>query len=226
MGVDKNPFSRQTSTVSSQYALRLPSSRNLNEARKSLRLWRHPTRVPTVLRIWKIHCLKRVDDKFTQYQRAITSKRNVARGNTRLLWHGTIRACRIGDNSSMGNVCNRPSCSVCGIIRTSFSIARVGQHHKFSQFGKGIYTTGTSSKANDYVVEQGGSPYKAMLLSEVVAGKEARKTANDLMLSKPPDECDCVLGVPGTQSVLNYDEVVVYRDDAIRPSFLVIYQSG
>ncbi|TFY59972.1 hypothetical protein EVJ58_g5432 [Rhodofomes roseus] len=112
------------------------------------------------------------------------------------------------------------------VLRTSFSIARVGQHHKFSRFGKRIYTTGTSSKANDYVVEQGGSPYKAMLLSEVVAGKEARKTANDLMLSKPPDECDCVLGVPGTQSVLNYDEVVVYRDDAIRPSFLVIYQSG
>ncbi|KAH9932379.1 ADP-ribosylation [Fomitopsis serialis] len=184
--------------------------------------WRHPTAKPKVVKIWKIHCFPYINNRFTEYQRAIASKNSAVRGNTRLLWHGTIRTCRIGDSGN--NVCTRSDCSLCGILKASFSVAKVGQHHKFSRFGAGIYTTATSSKANDYVQERGGSPYKAMLLNAVVAGAEAKMTRNDTTLSKPPGGCDSVLGVPGAKSVLNYDEVVVYRDDAIRPSFLVIYR--
>jgi len=117
------------------------------------------------------------------------------------------------------------NCNLCGIIKTSFCVAKVGQrpNHKFSRFGAGIYTTATSSKANDYVEEWGGSPYRAMLLSEVAIGNEALTTTNHKTLTEPPYGYDSVIGVPGANSVLNYDEVVVYEDAAIRPSFLVIY---
>ncbi|KZT64794.1 ADP-ribosylation [Daedalea quercina L-15889] len=142
-----------------------------------------------------------------------------------MLWHGTTRACTIGDSCSQGILCAKSSCSLCGIIRMSFSIAKAGQRpdHAFSRFGSGIYTTATSSKANDYVQERGGSPYHAMLLSEVVTGKMAFMTTNRQNLSQPPSGYDSVFGIPGLSSVLNYDEIVVYRDEAIHPSFLVIY---
>lgn len=68
--------------------------------------------------------------------------------------------------------------------QTSFSVAKVGQRHTFSRFGSGIYTTGTSSKANDYVQEEGGSSHRAMLLCEVVVGNGASMTANSTMLTK------------------------------------------
>ena len=52
--------------------------------------------------------------------------------------------------------------------------------HLFSRFGTGIYTTATSSKADDYASQQpeSGSRYKAMLLNEVVLGRSAELYAD------------------------------------------------
>ncbi|EPS92982.1 hypothetical protein FOMPIDRAFT_93797 [Fomitopsis schrenkii] len=41
-------------------------------------------------------------------------------------------------------------------------------------------------------------------------------------LTQPPARYDSVLGEPGAE--LNYDEAVLYRNEAIRPLFLVIYK--
>lgn len=35
-----------------------------------------------------------------------------------------------------------------------------------------------------------------------------------------------VRGEPGSDSDLNYDEQVVYRDDAIRPAYVILYGRG
>ena len=58
-------------------------------------------------------------------------------------------------------------------------MARAGQRFGFRRFGAGIYTTATSSKANDYVVEAGGSGFRAMILSEVVLGRVSKMTKGD-----------------------------------------------
>ncbi|KAH9932388.1 uncharacterized protein B0H18DRAFT_55690 [Fomitopsis serialis] len=47
-----------------------------------------------------------------------------------------------------------------------------------------------------------------MLLSEVVIGNEALTTTNHETPTEPPYGYDSVIGVPGANSVLNYDEVV------------------
>ena len=78
-----------------------------------------------------------------------------------------------------------------------------------------------------------------MLLSKVVVGKGYKMTADDTTLKKPPASYDSVSFVLGllfgvralmrsqvigeVGSRLNYDELVVYDNDAIRPSYLVMY---
>ncbi|KAH9932383.1 uncharacterized protein B0H18DRAFT_55450 [Fomitopsis serialis] len=185
--------------------------------------WKHPSfRIPPVVKIWKIYCDKDHADQFMSYKHDVERSTGIAGGNSRRRWHGTIRTCTIGDSGKDFSLCKDPNCSLCSIITTSFRIVRAGQRTNFGRFGAGIYTSATSSKSHDYAQQLGGgSKYKAMLLTDVVMGKTIKLTTGDPSLTEPPHGYDSVVGEPGGD--LNYDEAIVYRDDAIRPLFLVIY---
>lgn len=157
------------------------------------------------------------------------SKRNCKRdgqtaGNEQIRWHGSHRRCLVGDKNRT-KLCKHPECSLCCIIRSSFDIAKAGK--KWQRFGKGHYTSATSSKAHSYstnrkkTVFRPHSDLKALLLNNVIVGngKSFQKSADTLR--GPPEGYDSVLGVPGKD--LNYDETVVYNDASIRPVFLVMY---
>lgn len=184
--------------------------------------WKHQTRIPTVIKIWRILGLKTLLDDFSRYKLSIERKRNIPGGNSRRRWHGTVRACRLGDDDSQRTLCTNRSCSLCRIIESSFKLAQFGQRTNYGRFGAGIYTSATSSKANDYVSEQGASPYRSMLLNDVVIGNAIKLFTDNSSLREPPAGYDSVIGEPGHS--LNYDEAIVYKNEAIRPLFLIIYQ--
>jgi len=82
-----------------------------------------------------------------------------------LFFHGTNRACTLGDNRTEDELCNKKKCSLCAIIRDSYDVDKtgmwpyglvhildfvadmnlVGSKHGFSRFGPGIYTSACSS---------------------------------------------------------------------------------
>ena len=51
------------------------------------------------------------------FWRLATERRNKGESNCRRRWHGTIRACRLGDDSNEYTLCNLTECSLCHIIR-------------------------------------------------------------------------------------------------------------
>ena len=85
-----------------------------------------------------------------------------------LFFHGTNRACTLGDTRVKDVLCKKRECSLCAIIRDSFDISKtgmrhpgfmrildfvtdmilVGTKHKFSRFGPEIYTSACSSSKN------------------------------------------------------------------------------
>ncbi|KAJ7918515.1 hypothetical protein B0H13DRAFT_1992508 [Mycena leptocephala] len=141
-------------------------------------------------------------------------------GNEQKLWHATRRQCKLGDTKQKLQLCAHAKCSLCQIIRT-------GYQKKFSlnsgMFGTGIYSSGTSSKAAGYSENCQASKYKAILLNNVVVGR-AYETNNAMKGSTaPPKGYDSVCGLPGT--TLKYDETCVYDDDAIRPTYLIMYDA-
>ncbi|KIP09431.1 hypothetical protein PHLGIDRAFT_44585, partial [Phlebiopsis gigantea 11061_1 CR5-6] len=127
-------------------------------------------------------------------------------GNTRRRWHGTVRACRLGDTEEDSEFCGDPMCSLCSILQSSFELTKAGQRTNFGRFGAGIYTSATSSKASDYIWERGGSPLRAILLNEVVMGNIVKLTEDNPNLTEPPAGFDAVVGEPGGS--LNYDESI------------------
>ncbi|KDR68590.1 hypothetical protein GALMADRAFT_78358 [Galerina marginata CBS 339.88] len=142
--------------------------------------------------------------------------------NEQLLFHGTNRFCRLGEDGSRVRLCNLSRCHLCCIIRNSFDVRKCGTKNKFRRFGTGIYTTACSSKADDYTLNgDQSSKFQVQLVSRVVVGNPHKRRQNSTGLTEPPCGHHSVVGEPGVD--LNYEETVVYDNDAIRPAYLVVY---
>ncbi|KII92751.1 hypothetical protein PLICRDRAFT_172803 [Plicaturopsis crispa FD-325 SS-3] len=191
--------------------------------------WRHAgTPCPSVTGVYKILSTPASLAKYSAYRAAAETRGHFvasgrSAGNENRRWHGTRRECTLGDNGQMTQFCSSPTCSLCCIIKTSFDLSLFGKKTGWGRFGKGIYTSSTSSKSNDYAQNKATSNLKAMLLNKVVVGKGYKLTHDNTTLSAPPAGYDSVLAEKG--GTLNYDELVVYDNDAIRPSWLVMYDA-
>ncbi|KIM29445.1 hypothetical protein M408DRAFT_328714 [Serendipita vermifera MAFF 305830] len=155
--------------------------------------------------------------RYERYRQAIEAKRNCSQtgldaGNQQRRWHGTKRACKIGDPGNT-TLCTSSSCALCSIIRSSFSMT----YASAGCFGRGLYTSSTSSKSDSYSSNMTSSPLKAMLLNKVVVGRGYNLNSMNSNLTAPPSGYDSVLGQLGN------DELIVYTEDAIRPAYLLMY---
>uniref|UniRef100_A0A8H7XXW0 PARP catalytic domain-containing protein n=1 Tax=Psilocybe cubensis TaxID=181762 RepID=A0A8H7XXW0_PSICU len=188
--------------------------------------WRHVGTVcPPVRRVYKILAPPASLAAYNTYRSAVEARGQFvgsgrSEGNENRRWHGTRRVCNLGDKGHT-QFCAASNCSLCCIIRTSYDISLWGKKTGWGRFGKGIYTSSTSSKSNDYSHNDCKSSLKAILLNKVVVGKGCKLLQDNTSLTAPPVGYDSVLAEKGGS--LNYDELVVYTNDAIRPSFLVMY---
>ncbi|KIO21983.1 hypothetical protein M407DRAFT_54976, partial [Tulasnella calospora MUT 4182] len=189
--------------------------------------WRHMNkRRPNVVHVYKITLGQEVMSSYRTYQNWVEasgdfSARGMSPGNECRRWHGTTRLCNLGDDPSTMSCCKQYNCPLCCILWSSFRVDKVNSSGRpFSRFGPGIYSSSASSKADDYSFSAAPSYYKAMLLTTVIVGR-GYKAYRDWEVSAPPPGYNSVIGEVG--GALNYDELVVYHDDAIRPSWFIIY---
>jgi len=98
------------------------------------------------------------------------------------------------------------------------------------------------SRSNDYSKNLLPSPWKAIILAYVVVGNAKKFTTSQPTLTRAPAGFDSVRSIPSSPSrplvtflqvvgepsvggCLNYDELTVYNNDAVRPGYLVMYDS-
>lgn len=191
--------------------------------------WRHDTPCPKVQFVYAIISAPATAERYAAYRDLVESKRrcqefNLKPGNEQLRWHGTRRRCKVGEKST--KLCDDELCALCQIIKTSFDVAKFGK--RWGRFGTGIYTSATSSKSHDYIRNRSrnlwklrtASPFQAILLNQVVVGTSKHLQVNADYLKRPPEGYDSVSGEAGRD--LNYDETVVYSNEAILPAFLIL----
>ncbi|PSR83375.1 hypothetical protein PHLCEN_2v5754 [Hermanssonia centrifuga] len=158
--------------------------------------------------------------------RAQFTKQGKLPGNERDGWHGTRRECQLG-NEGKTRFCTSITCSLCGIIKTSFDLARgfngTGFGLGWEILGKALYTSSSSSKSDNYSYNTNwNTPLKAMLLNKVIAGKCYVAEKAEETLTGPPVGYDSAR-LPQAATV---DDLAVYRNDAIRPSYLIMYDGN
>ena len=156
-----------------------------------------------------------VQQQWERYKSSLTDKR------VEQHFHGTALKCDVFKNKEL---CKISDCGICGISNEGFSIQHI--RNTFQRFGKGFYLAPHSSKANDYTHEYncGGVRYRAQLLCDVCPGKKYTLKETDQSLKGPPPGCDCVYGQVGGD--LNYPEIVVYKEGAVMPRYIVVYTDG
>ena len=122
--------------------------------------------------------------------------------------------------------CSDTDCGICSICQCGLDKRCIRKNVKFQRFGNGFYFAPNSSKCHDYTQGNPRHQLRAMLLFDVAPGKKYRMQANSQNLTAPPNGYDSVHGVgaPGSSSVLNYDELVVYNPDSSLPRYIIVYQ--
>lgn len=190
--------------------------------------WRHTgKKCPAVKHVYLIVSPKLVVDRYEAYRERVEARGNFAAtgrsaGNENRRWHGTRRECDLGEDGQT-EPCTLPTCSLCKIVRESFDLRFFKGRTGWGRFGRGIYTSSTSSKSDDYACDATAqSSLKSMILAKVVVGRGCKMRYDDTTLTAPPLGYDSVLGEKGAR--LNYDEVVVYSNEAIRPAYLILYE--
>jgi len=192
--------------------------------------WRHPTKqpAPQIHHIYEILLSHNMLKTYAAYLDRIEKKHRFAStgvpaGNQEYQWHGTRRVCQLGEDLSKTAICSSKTCPTCCILVGSFNAQFAGHApgRNFLRFGKAIYTSAVSSKADDYT-QATASGYRSLLLARVVKGKPDKRNVGDKKLTAPGPGFDCVEGMVGPE--LNYEECCLYNNDAVRPAFIVLYK--
>ncbi|KAG8954506.1 hypothetical protein FRC04_011834 [Tulasnella sp. 424] len=77
-------------------------------------------------------------------------------------------------------------------------------------------------RADDYTSNYWASQYKVMLVARVMLGRGFKLQLTTTDLKGPPKGYHSVIGEVGLS--LNYDEQVVFKDEAIRPAYVIVYR--
>ncbi|KAG9038591.1 hypothetical protein FRB95_000813 [Tulasnella sp. JGI-2019a] len=153
--------------------------------------WLHPHKsVPAIVNICAIDLPQSLLRPYQAYRLQLEQQLGQQQLNERKTFHGTPRRCCIGDPTHNAQLCSDTDCNLCWIIRTSFRLDRAGTApgRNFMRFGRGLYTTSVSSKADDYNISQkpSSSPYKAVVVAKVVLGSGYPLLRTTKSLTAPP----------------------------------------
>jgi hypothetical protein len=88
--------------------------------------WRHPTKPPQIRYIYKIVCAPVYTKRYMTYRQQVEMKIEYSYtmggpGNQQRRFHGTKRACLVGDKGNT-TLCTSDQCSLCRIIKISFDL--------------------------------------------------------------------------------------------------------
>ena len=153
----------------------------------------------------------KLKDQFQRYHSSLSVK------SIKQYYHGTSLKCAIYQNAT---VCGDTTCGICSISQKGMLPSFIGKNiARFQRFGQGFYLAPNSSKCHDYT--QGYDKYRAMLLFDVAEGNKYVVKNDQTKLTAPPKGYDSVYGQHGGS--LNYDEIVLYKSEALLPTHIVVY---
>ena len=149
-------------------------------------------------------------DRFQKYLSTLSVK------TVNQYYHGTSLRCAIYKSST---VCSDHTCGICGVSQKGMQPNFKTSNITFQRFGNGFYLAPNSSKCHDYT--RGHDRYRAMLLFDVAEGNKYIVQNDQTTLTAPPQGHDSVYGRRGGS--LNYDEIVLYKSEALLPTHIVVY---
>ena len=148
-------------------------------------------------------------------------------------YHGTQLKCDVLQHYEP---CTVSMCGVCGIAKMGFDPQKINTK-VWQRFGKGFYFARNSSKAYEYPLacRQNDSVnescrYRCVLVCDVAVGCKKSVYYDDPTRTGPPSGYHSIHGKSRwlwfwKSPDLNYDELVVYDADAIKPCYILFCEN-
>ena len=145
--------------------------------------------------------------------------------HTEEFYHGTSFECTMPRNDP----CSDSACGACGISKKGFDPDRISSQ-AWQRFGKGFYFAVNSSKAYDYPISlyrlKKQPRQRCLLVCEIAPGRKHYVYRDEPSLRGPPRDCHSVYGKANpSPNGLNYEEIVVYETEAVRPRYILILEN-
>ena len=165
-----------------------------------------------------------VAERFNNYR----SKLPAFYQGTEKRYHGTTLCC---DLANYAELCDDPNCGACGIAMRGFDPQRINLS-AWQRFGNGFYFAYNSSKSYDYAtgnrfgatVRDKNTCYNAVLVCKIAPGRKYDIRYRDTQLPTPPPGYNSFHGRSKgifRKGELNYDELVVFDNEAICPRYII-----
>ncbi|KAF5541078.1 hypothetical protein FMEXI_8099 [Fusarium mexicanum] len=169
--------------------------------------WKHALKIAKVRKIFRVR-----DKELAASYRWKRHKRYGGKSvhRARLLFHGTTRACNAGEEKGNGKMkwCNKSDCGLCGIMKNSFKVSK----SKSDMFVKSLHHR---------------SQLHAMFICQVISERPQYMMVASQKRTAPDPGYDSVEGLAmGEGGILTERETVVYRDDAIVPVAVIMYETS
>ncbi|CAM9090420.1 unnamed protein product, partial [Ectocarpus sp. 4 AP-2014] len=176
--------------------------------------WKAPVGV-AIVGIFRITVPPSVRDKHLSYVRS--------HGNVVQRFHGTScrSACNFILDSKKAAPCGLQDCNICNICLQGFKIGKSS-----TRYGRGVYFSKEATKASSYAggseKKENGKKLRCIFVADVATGRDfvTKKTGFD-GARYPPVGHDSVQGKVGNG--LDFEELVVYHEEAAIPTHLIVY---
>jgi hypothetical protein len=169
----------------------------------------------SIIKILSVWCIPR-HKSYEDYKNTVAANRN-GKSNERRWWHGSGLGCELWNTRT---VCSNSTCHICGILTKGFLLKTSGKNFGWNRFGNGLYFAPDAGKSNDYTKPHNG--VKCLILCKVVTGSPMIYYNDQPKLTGVPNGFDSILGEVGQG--LNYSELVLYNENAVLPSYVILYK--
>jgi len=152
---------------------------------------------------------KVVNSQATQDRFEANSQKLISAGSMEMLrtYHSSQCICNLGylDNK----ICDRPSCGICSILKSSFKSFAFGDQFNTGRYGKGIYSYLNPARADRHSTSCMSSPYRVMISCDVAMTKAAKSWLPQMRVTSLSDE-DGVVFVNNPDAIIA-KHVILYK---------------
>ena len=176
------------------------------------------------------HALEIINPKLQQRLDNYVSNLSWPYNGVEQYYHGTQIKC---DMLEYYEPCSSSNCGVCGISKKGFDPERINSS-SWQRFGKGFYFAPNSSKAYDYpraTHNSTNTDHHCMLVCDIAPGRKYTLYKNEPSITGPPKGYHSIYGSAKwlwglwKSPDMNYDELVVFDTDAVRPHYILFLEN-
>ncbi|KAE9385464.1 hypothetical protein BT96DRAFT_840684, partial [Gymnopus androsaceus JB14] len=169
-----------------------------------------PRRAPTVDKVYQVLVPREELGRYAAYRKNLNTPQEIR------TYHASLVVCDLGTKGPF--LCERTSCGVCTVVRSSFHSFAFEEQYNQGRFGPGIYTSTNPRLADRHATSCISSPYRVMVACDTLLEADYQVSIANQLKTESDGFLLCFLF-----QVSSDEPVFVGIPDAINAAYVIMY---